>query len=89
MNTNQKFIAGNNYQGTVGGTTLTAIGRTKREAVVRLRRMFANIGIPTQPTPLVDLLDVTSAPIVKAVAPVKARKPAAPRKPRAVKKLAA
>jgi hypothetical protein len=88
----RKFQAGNPYIGTVGGTTLRATGRTKREAVVRLRRMFASAGLPTKPDALTDLLSVMQdakvAPTVKAP---KAKKPAKPRvksaedKPRAVK----
>ena len=92
MCTKRKFQTGNTFQGTVGGTTLTAIGRTKREATVRLRRMFAAIGSPTKPDALVDLLSnvIQGAPPKKVAKPKavkapKVAKPRAPRKPKAAK----
>lgn len=54
----RKFFAGNKYQGTVGNKSLIVFGRTKREAVKRMRKAFLELGMPTMPTPLEDKLEV-------------------------------
>jgi hypothetical protein len=53
-----KFMTPSNYKGTVRTISIIAQGRKKREAVKRLRKIFARRGIPTQPSPLEDLLVV-------------------------------
>jgi hypothetical protein len=44
------------YEGRVGNTRMRAKGRTKREAIKRLRTMFANAGHPTMASHLEDKL---------------------------------
>ena len=55
----RKFSGENTYTGQVLGHVIQTTGRTKREAVKRLRLLFANAGIRTQPTPFEDLLEVS------------------------------
>jgi hypothetical protein len=42
-----KFKKDNPWTGAVGNVHLVAGGRTKREAIKRLRKMFADHGLPT------------------------------------------
>jgi hypothetical protein len=64
MKLKRKYCKDNQYLGVViyNGKTvqLKSSGKTKREAIIRLRKMFADIGFPTRPSSLVDLLTVTS-----------------------------
>lgn len=75
----RKYMKPMIFDGTVGSMTLSAWGRTKREAVKRLRKKFAERGIYTIPEPLVDLLVVSQPrPISRRVAilPIPEKKPA-------------
>jgi hypothetical protein len=54
----RKFFSPVKFQGKVGNVVLVGLGRNKREATKRLRLMFAQAGIPTRPTQLIDLLEV-------------------------------
>jgi hypothetical protein len=63
MKTDRKHTQSNQYIGRVGGRVLQAGGRTKREAVKRLRLAFARIGVQTIPEALTDLLEVSPAKI--------------------------
>ncbi len=49
------------YYGRVGELQLRAEGRTKREAVKRLRKEFAKSGVSTRPDSFVDLLEVAGS----------------------------
>jgi hypothetical protein len=49
------------YTGRVAHTTIHATGRTKREAVKRLRHAFRVAGIVTIPDPFTDLLYVSGS----------------------------
>src|SRR5579864_9554059 len=57
----RKYTKPSPYIGVVGGTQIRAEGRTKREAVKRLRRAFLNQGIQTIPDGHWDLLEVFPA----------------------------
>lgn len=56
-----KYKCDQKWTGTVGQTAFTVLGRTKREAVKRLRRMFAENGIPTIPDSMSDFLLVSGS----------------------------
>lgn len=66
----RKYTRSHSYTATIGGLTLQAEGRTKREAEKRLRTAFANAGRPTivnvakEPTDLAysDLLTMVQVP---------------------------
>ncbi len=47
MKTPRKHTKDNLYTGTVGNVTILSSGRTKREAIKRLRKLFAAQGVPT------------------------------------------
>lgn len=53
-----KFKSQVRFAGRVGDVTLHATGRTKREATLRLRHLFAERGMPTKPEIGTDRLDV-------------------------------
>jgi hypothetical protein len=55
----RKFCQDNVYQGRVGDKVIIKGGRTRREATKRLRIAFSRLGVQTQPSAIVDLLEVT------------------------------
>lgn len=56
----RKFTRTNVFQGRVGDRKLAVSAKTKHEATKKLRKLFRDAGIPTQPTPLEDLLGVSN-----------------------------
>ena len=60
MKLKRKFSTANKFIGTAHGKTITATGRTKREATKRLRLLFAAQGVPTS-SALLDHLVVSAA----------------------------
>jgi hypothetical protein len=53
-----KYKGAHEYIGRVGRKAVHALGRTKREAVRRIRLIFARAGIQTQPDAITDLLQI-------------------------------
>lgn len=72
MKLKAKYIIPQDFEGRVNSVTLRAKGRNKREAEKRLRKLFAERGLPTRPEGSIDLLEVyryyPGKPVAKPVA---------------------